>query len=379
MSTKFEKCESSLETTELVKSIVSKVPLSKVQKDLSKQFHNAEKTIEVLYHAFTTGSNAILYGPGGFGKTEITSAFLRYFKIPSFVKVGYSGMDVEALLGIPNIKKLMDESEYKVAFEKSVFNNSGVLVLEEFLDVKPTVAAALKDILTSGGLRDGDNLIPSKIGPVIICSNKSPDDVSTDDSTAAFYKERFPLSLYVTWDNFRVSDFMKLYELSFGEEHLEDLRLIAEICAVSGEVSPRIALKAAQIFITSESLDAIQYVGNLNMSRVEFIQEKLRVEKLAATVKVEVEKISDVLDDTDFGSLQAIARYRIVSESLKDVLRSGKFIGDELLEEINSAIFRLEMKDGEAKVLLAEFGKNAAKLSKLEKIYEKIEKFERQL
>lgn len=190
-------CNNSKEVTEFIKKKIASIPFEEVLQALSKEFYNADVVIRFLYDTLSVGGNSILYGPGGFGKTEIVKRFLQFYDIPVVTKVGHSAMDVEALLGIPNIKKLIKESEYEIVFEKSIFNNKAILVLEEFLDVKPTVASALKDIITEGGYREGDTVIESMIGPIIICSNKSPNEVSIDASTSAFYKERFPFNMLV--------------------------------------------------------------------------------------------------------------------------------------------------------------------------------------
>jgi len=374
-------CFTSDTVIQYIKEIVEKVPLKKVQQDLAKDFYNMDETIAVLYYAMLTGSNVILYGPGGFGKTELTKAFLNYFDIPSIVKVGYSGMDVEALLGIPDIKKLMNESEYKVAFEKSIFNNAGVLVLEEFLDVKPTVAAALKDILTAGGLREGENLIPSKIGPVIICSNKSPDEVTTDLSTAAFYKERFPYSINVNWTDFSTKAYMQLFDIvkDITPATKDKYQLIAEICSYTSTngdiVSPRIALEATSLYLTSKSIDSIKYISILDLSKVETIQNQIRVNHIMQHLSKDLQLIRDEIFRVTFDTKEEILKYQYLAQALRKMLSDDKFRGDKLLALINDIFMALDRKDTALRVALIDKGLKVKGLPALTTLYEKVREF----
>lgn len=202
------------ETVTNIRHSVLSIPLSAIQAELGKRFYGMNKVIEALYIGISTGKNVILYGPGGFGKTQIVKAFLEFVNVPAPTIIGYEDMEVDALLGIPNIQKLTEESIYEVAFDRSVFSYPGVLILEEFLDARPSTAAALKDILTEGGLRQGNKLVESLISSVVICTNKSPDEVSIDDSTAAFYKERFPIRMKVVWNSYTHEDYYDFLKLS---------------------------------------------------------------------------------------------------------------------------------------------------------------------
>jgi hypothetical protein len=74
---------------------------------------------------------------------------LDFYKIPYTVVVGYKDMPVD-LLGIPDMSKLLN-SKYEVNFKESPFYKPGILIGEEFTDILPSTAAALKDILTEKG------------------------------------------------------------------------------------------------------------------------------------------------------------------------------------------------------------------------------------
>jgi hypothetical protein len=50
---------------------------------------------------------------------------LDFYKIPYTVVVGYKDMPVDALLGIPDMSKLLNESKYEVNFKESPSINQG--------------------------------------------------------------------------------------------------------------------------------------------------------------------------------------------------------------------------------------------------------------
>jgi hypothetical protein len=50
-------------------------------------------------------------------------------------------MPVDALLGIPDMSKLLNESKYEVNFKESPFYKPGILI-EEFTDILPSTSSA---------------------------------------------------------------------------------------------------------------------------------------------------------------------------------------------------------------------------------------------
>jgi len=266
-------CKTSKDTYEVIAEIVGKMSLEEVQEKIAEDFYNVEKTVEILYYSATLKENCILYGPAGFGKSAVP-----------YVKVGDSSTEVESLLGIPNIKKIKKDSEFEIVFEKSSFMFPGPLFLEEFIDVRPSVASSLKDIITEGGYRRGDEFIASRHGPIVICSNKSPDEVSIDASTSAFYKERFLHSAYIAWDSYEREKFIGLFTTKFKlEEVTDEYKLVAELCSRSCKdsniISPRIAIKIMTNFLITKSIDYLYSIESLDMSHIAAIKDRLRIER----------------------------------------------------------------------------------------------------
>jgi hypothetical protein len=68
---------------------------------------------------------------------------------------------------------------------------------EEFTDILPSTAAALKDILTEKGFHTKSGKVESLISCMIIAANKSSKRLLTTRARA-FYEERFP-TVEVNW------------------------------------------------------------------------------------------------------------------------------------------------------------------------------------
>jgi len=280
-----------IEVVTSIKETVLSHSLQSIQESLGTRFYNMDKVIEALYLGTSTGKNIILYGPGGFGKSQIVKAFLDYVKVPAPTIVGYEDMEVESLLGIPNIKKLTESSVYETAFDRSVFSNPGILVLEEFLDARPSTAAALKDILTEGGLRQNGRFTESLISSVIICTNKNPEDVSIDDSSAAFYKERFPIRIKVMWDHYSHGDYLDFLKVIKPDQVSSQYLLydvLAETAArTSSLVSPRVIKDASDLLDVHKDIRVLQYVDGLDTSDMtdilmycSFVTERVRIKEI---------------------------------------------------------------------------------------------------
>lgn len=224
-------------------------------------FVHLESTEKIVNIALTTQTNLILHGPGGYGKTELVKHYLKKLNLTANFVVGYKNMVVEALLGIPDMDKLMNNSEYSIAFEHSVFKGAEVLVLEEFLDVLPETAAALKDIITEGGYRQKGEFIKSDIKTVIIVTNKDPEEIENDDSLRAFYMERFPFRHRVAWEN---NSLKKYYDLLTTNTDLPNnvAHNLSHICSLA-KPSPRIALTAASLYLFNNSFEEVKLIEDL--------------------------------------------------------------------------------------------------------------------
>ena len=282
-------CTTHKEVTTKIQNLIRTVSIEQVTNDLSTDFIYCEKAIKALYIAFASGNNALLYGPGGYGKSKLVKAFCTYFGIPLICKVGHSDMQTDELFGLPNMKVLLEESRYEVAFENSVFSMPGILLIEEGLDIHPRTAAALKDILTENGFREGTTKKESLISSVVICGNAEPDELSLDNSTAAFYKERFPISERLCWDEHTEENYMSFLELVLHGDY-EDVEnrqtILLALSALAAETeippSPRIIQNAAKIALEL-GISAITTVKGIKTSGLEEMLRNKAVETQNST------------------------------------------------------------------------------------------------
>jgi len=277
-------CQNNAEVVELIQKQIKLFNLEDIIKNCNQDFIFHNDAVKALFCALAAGENIILWGPGGFGKSALVRHLLKLLEIPYLVKIGYEDMQPEELFGVPNMDKLLNNSEYEIAFEKSVFSKPGVLILEEFLDVAPSTGAALKDILSQKGFRDHSEFKPSLISSIIICTNKSPEDVSINDSLSAFYKDRFPIRYKMIWPSFTTDDYINFFKIYFKKTYYiqrDEFNILAHIFAFSvsksGDIlSPRVAAQAGNIMMTS-GLKNINVIAGLSTIHLdELIQQKYK-------------------------------------------------------------------------------------------------------
>lgn len=171
----------------------------KIYNTLSSSFINTSGISEVLRNGLTNDMNIILFGKGGYGKSEMCSAL---FNVPElrdrvFIKSLSEATTEEDLFGGINIKKMTEEGVVEYICENS-FANKEIVIFEEIFDANPRVLAALKDTLTSKEIRNGNQRFPIKTKIIIGLTNKTYEEVIQDDSTEAL-TQRFPISYKVEY------------------------------------------------------------------------------------------------------------------------------------------------------------------------------------
>lgn len=206
---------------------------------------------EVLAWAWNCGENCILFGPGGYGKSDAAVLFADYLRdkglvsTPPFVLAFGQGMTEERLLGGLDIKRFQSEGEIIYNLQRA-FVSSEVVIFEELWDAFPGVLLILKDILQSRMVRMGEQSYPIKTKIVIAATNRSRDEVVSDLSTAALM-ERFVFEREVCWTSWLPSDYEGAFRAGAGDDS-DIAREVAAICAAASEgeykISPRTAGKA---------------------------------------------------------------------------------------------------------------------------------------
>lgn len=207
-----------------------------------------------LAWAWNAQENIILYGKGGYGKSDAAVLFAEllfrkgYVQNPNpFILAFGQGMTEEKLLGGMDIKKFQDEGEI-IYNLKNAFVSSEIVIFEELWDAFPAVLLILKDILQSRSVRMGNQVMPIKTKIVIACTNRSREEVVTDNSTAALL-ERFVFEKEVGWNAWEMDDYCLSFMAATGANKITpEMEMVATICANSCtdeiKISPRTAGKA---------------------------------------------------------------------------------------------------------------------------------------
>lgn len=171
-----------------------------IQRVLRKKFINTSEISDVLKNAMKNSMNLIIYGKGGFGKSEMVTELFSgpEFKDMVFVKSLSEATTEEDLFGGINVKKLSDTGVVEYNCENS-FANKEIVIFEEIFDANPRVLAALKDTLTAKEIRNGNQRFPMKTKVIIGLTNRTYEEVIQDDSTEAL-TQRFPLSFKLEYE-----------------------------------------------------------------------------------------------------------------------------------------------------------------------------------
>ena len=341
-------CKSNKEVSELIRARVKSVDCDELIRNLAQDFIYHEEATRRIYAALATGKNGILYGPGGFGKSVLVKAICKYLGLPVIYKVGYEGMTPEELLGVPDMTKLLEESKYETAFENSVFSKPGILVLEEGLDADASCLATLKDVLTEKGFREGDTKKESLIASVLICGNKTPEDVSINDSTKAFYQERFPYRHNMVWKNFSNVNYQNFFKVYYKDKYLENrelLMLVAKLCSNSeNSISPRVATQAADtaLELGVEFLDTVTDLDTSLISEM-IHQVKKEAEQLTETElldRIQFNVVDIINKLRTESNINVILKHRFTLSLIKDSMEDYDFTNDVFprVLEINSLV-----------------------------------------
>ena len=212
---------------------------------------------KVLDVSFNTEKNVILYGPGGYGKSEYALDYLGVKGISPYVITMGSGMTTDRLFGGLDILTFNATGKVEYLVDNS-FMNFEYVIFEELFDAPDYILEQLKDILSSGVFRNGGQVFPIKTKNIICCTNKTREEFSKNNSLKALM-ERFPLELKVVWKEHTRHNYEKLFMAKFGGADPMLTYLLEAYHTGGTTISPRIALTAASIIAESgpESLNFI--------------------------------------------------------------------------------------------------------------------------
>lgn len=289
---------------------------NKIHQVLSTKFINTSGVSDVLKNALSNSMNVVLFGAGGFGKSEMCD---KLFGCPElkdrvFIKSLSEATTEEDLFGGINIKKMTETGVIEYNCENS-FANKEIVVFEEIFDANPRVLAALKDTLTSKEIRNGNQRFPIQTKIIIGLTNKTYEEVIQDDSTEAL-TQRFPISYKLQYHVTKLTAASLIVNRYPGYDTTK-LAAIVESLYKLANVTPRKILELAKYLKTLEikpnknyseritNNDIGEVISYLKSKRTIDCEQVLLSEIILAKKDVREEKITDY--DSFVDLLQNIA------------------------------------------------------------------------
>jgi len=337
-----------------------------IKEILDQKFIYNEDFARIFALAIEGGKNAIIYGLGGHGKSEMTSAIIKGlgFEDDTFVQFFGEGMDETRIYGGINFAKFNNDSVLEYQPERS-FLDSQIAIFEELFDAPASVLLALKDTLTAGAMRNGAQQHPMSTNCIICLTNKTPKEVADLGPSAAALVERFPLQLELKWPHYTERDYAMLFQKVGCKEAdpsdiIDVLSGVCRQCTEEGDfVSPRTAVQALNICGTAakmrgsakigfEDLGDLKYIPGME-GRTAEIMERVQRERV---IREQEEKLDEF--EARFRSLNEMASSTndsneclAICKKAKDLLNETRGIAlhddlvcrrDEMREGLNNIV-----------------------------------------
>ena len=253
---------------------------TKVKSALDKDFIKTDDMAEMLGLAFQHNMNCMIYGPPGYGKSEMVMSVIRSFGLEeqSFVKMLSVDIDTAELLGGLDIKRFRESNQVWYNCDDS-FMSYPVVVFEEFADCPPSTLAMLKDILTAKMFRNGSQQYPLKTQVVIAITNHKPEEIADLGDWAKAILDRFPFRGEIYWDTHTKGDYIELFDKIKPDAAPDVVNQIAELSEQSGakgaNISPRVARNAIETCDSwyKEVSDSVAHQNLEHLSPLKWIPE----------------------------------------------------------------------------------------------------------
>ena len=271
--------------------------------DIRDKYVFMEDTIEALDLAFGSNfedrkRNIVLYGRGGNAKSSIIEDFYKNKGIKPFVLTMGQGMTIEKLFGGVDISHFIGENptgkiEYLV---ENSFMNHEFVVFEELFDCPSEVLESLKDVLSSGILRQGGQIYPLKTRQIICATNRLRTDYAKDASIAALL-ERFPLEVKTEWKEYTSIQYSVLLSKRLGDADPLLVSILHEMNKKGKTISPRIALVAGEL-MQQCGPDCLRFIADF-ASEKEVLDEAMKNFKLSMELRRSEQDFKKLLIDYD--------------------------------------------------------------------------------
>jgi MoxR-like ATPase len=342
-------------------------------KHIPSKFVYTDHVFKGLELAQKSGENIILWGMGGFGKSEIVNKYFRDLGVIPYVKSLGSGTTIDALLGGVDLglfsHGIIDHKATALAKKEALdagldindvqpiyikkpgaieyliensFMNHEYVVFEEALDAPDFVLEALKDILTSKEFRNGTQRFPLKTKMIVICTNKSRADFATDNASLKALMERFVMEVKVEWPAYNAENYSHMFKECFGKTNKTLAYILGELAKDKIIISPRTAVKVL-LGMEEAGTDYMGYVAEFTSERAKaVVQESIKKYKSVARIDELTDKVDEAIkaiNTIDFsGGFQTI-NLPVFKEALQTIKRSKEELSktktdDELMKKV---------------------------------------------
>lgn len=233
---------------------------------------------------------AVLYGPGGYGKTEMTELLFKHLVQGDFGVIPLSNYTTGPdLLGGYDMERMLKTGEVVEAIQRSVFARKA-FVLEEGFQATTDTLNILKYLLTSGvHCADGTCYkLPCKYG--FINTNSDPVEwANTADrvSESLAFLERFPYQMTIVWKDHSQDAYYSALRKKYAEEEykkvIEAVSLMASEAHKRGNtMSPRLVIKDLfPAYLVSPEVAISCITGIAPATKTYLLDQQKEIDKLA--------------------------------------------------------------------------------------------------
>ena len=269
-------------------------------------------------------------------KSEFTYSYFRERGIEPYVITMGSGMTTDRLFGGVDLMGFNETGKIEYLLENSFMNHEFV-IFEELFDAPDFILEQLKDILSSGIFRNGNQIFKIKTRNIVCCTNKSREEFAKNLSLRALM-ERFPLELDVKWDNHNKLTYQHLLEAKFGVGNADPFLtyVLEEFAKKNFTISPRIALVAATV-MEQCGPDCLEYIADFSAHGDILKDAKAKFKSIAEiaekikTVETLITNISDLVK-AGLKTPQACTEAESLNKNLlKEVTTLSKIKADDAL------------------------------------------------
>jgi hypothetical protein len=292
-----------------------------------------DEALEGLEIAFQREENIILWGAGGFGKSELAEYFFYTKGITNpFTKTMGNGATIDALLGGFNVKAFQETGKMEYLLEESFLNHEYV-ILEELFDAPDYVLEELKDILSSGRVRNGNQIFKVKTKFIICCTNKKAEDFAKNNSLKALL-ERFKYSYNVKWNTYDSKSYGKFFNHVFNSTD-PFVELLCDTHSKANKIlSPRIA-KECYISYKQFGFPALKFIDGLDKSILEKIAANYKNIEALNNIKTEYSKLIEDNIDNRNSLLTKLGKLKFES-GFESYIQEANTLTSKLSKEIES-------------------------------------------